>query len=221
GGGGGGGGSGGGGGGGGGPARGGAWGRPRPFGGFPAQQQPQPPADNIIQQTFFRQNGQQATAVPNTNTAGGTTLDPFAWPVQYDRAVTSSMDLLHVSGYKPFELTQMFMTGGNPAIHQAPWRFPQTRLYRALELLSAGSFMNQSASGGRVPGKPNINMMPEEEVLLAVADPLPPGTPYQRHYFDRSKVDRAWNVLQQMRQINLPAKPLPIPIMSLGQPFAN
>src|SRR5262249_32782904 len=109
--------------------------------------------------------------------------------------------------------------------HQIPWRVPQTRLYRGLELLGAQSFTNGSSFGGRTPGKININTMSEKEVFQALCDalatnqdptpgkPTPPAGP-RRHCFDTTAVDNAWNGLQQFRNNN-------VPIMSLGQPFGN
>jgi hypothetical protein len=194
-----------------------SFGRKQPFKATGAvAQQPQPQNDSIIHQTFFRQNGQPANEAPGAANPGGT-LDPFSWLVHYDRVPTSAMDLLHVSAFKPHELTQEFMNGGNPANHQIPWRVPQTRLFRGLELLSAGSFMNGAPFGGRLPGKININTMADKEVFQALCDalqPNPASPTAQRHYFNTTTIDNAWNVLQQMRQNS-------IPIFSPGQPWGN
>src|SRR5205807_5253360 len=125
--------------------------------------------------------------------------NPFNWLVHYDRVPTSAMDLLHVSAFKPHELTQEFMANpANPGAHQIPWRQPDARLYRAMELLAAGSFMNGSSFGGRLPGKLNINTMADKEVFQALCDALAPNPASpgaKRHYFDTNTVDTAWNTL--------------------------
>src|SRR5262249_19171196 len=102
----------------------------------------------------------------------------YDWLVHLDRALISPMELLHVSGYPPYLLTQQFMTefalaparkndvpGGNSFQHRTPW-FEQTkRLYRLFEFLkttdlSAGNLDPASAkprTDGRIAGKMNIN----------------------------------------------------------------
>jgi hypothetical protein len=195
-----------------------SYGRRQPFKATQlTKQAPSAAPSDRIQQTFLRQNGTGDNAQPNTNNAGGGQLDEFNWYVHYDRVPTSGMDLLNVSGFKPHELTQEFMNGGSPTNHQAPWRTPQTRLYRALELLSPQSFMNVSTFGGRIPGKTNINMMAGQENWQALCDALAPNpaTPgAQRHYFDINTVNNTWGTLQQFRQNGWP-------IYSMGQPYGS
>src|SRR5207248_2049171 len=50
----------------------------------------------------------------------------YDWLVHLDRPVISPIELLHVSGYQPYQLTQRFMsvdTSGNVLrfAHRAPW----------------------------------------------------------------------------------------------------
>lgn len=189
----------------------------------PQIQLPLPAPVDRIQQTFFRQNGQADFAAPGPAGAAarGTTLDPvFGWLVHYDRRIASPIDLLHVSGYKPHELTHEFMNPAapapqQPAWHQAPWRVPETRLYRALELLGSGPFMAGVPSGGRVPGKININTMMDIEVFRALCDALEPNPASPgavRHRFDQAQVDAAWAIINA----NRPFMGMGIPTMGAG-----
>jgi hypothetical protein len=160
------------------------------------QQSPNPALTTSAQQTFFSQNGQ-------SQAAPGTTLDnPFNWLVFGDRRLISPAELLHVSAYKPHELTQEFMNPnyaglGGPqqaAAHQIPWRTATTRLYRAFELMGANGVMNNQAFGARVPGKININDPAGQEVLNALCDPDVNGE--TRHYFNQTTVNNIWTNLQ-------------------------
>src|SRR5262249_50205680 len=57
---------------------------------------------------------------PNNNPA----QTPFSWLIHLDRQISSPMELLHVSGFKPHELTQEFVnpTGAlKPFNHRVPW----------------------------------------------------------------------------------------------------
>src|SRR5207237_5608304 len=86
----------------------------------------------------------------------------------------NALELLHVSGYRPHELTQQFITvnGGNSLKHQqyAPWQNPNAMVYRALELMGVPSYMAGTTNGGRVPGRININTMNELEIWQALCD---------------------------------------------------
>ncbi len=194
---------------------------------FPQRQEPNPPPIDRIQQTFFRQNGQADFAPPGPAgaAAAGTTLDPFTWLVHYDRPIVNSFDLLHVTPLKPHELTQEFMNPNAPAAqrpawHQTPWRAPEARLYRALELLSAGPFMAGVPIGGRVPGKININTMMDVEVFRALCDALQPNPASPgavRHHFSQADVEVAWSIINS----NRPYTGLAIPWMGTGPNVDN
>lgn len=193
----------------------------------PQIQMPNPPLTDRIQQTFFRQNGQQEFARPGPAgaVAAGATLDPFTWLVHYDRRIVNSYDLLHVTALKPHELTREFMNPNAPpaqrtAWHQAPWRVPEARLYRALELLAPAPFMAGVPIGGRVPGKININTMMDIEVFRALCDALQPNPASPgavRHHFSQADVDAAWSIINS----NRPYLSTAIPWMGAGPAVDN
>jgi hypothetical protein len=107
------------------------------------------------QNTFFAHNNATQNFALNPPIAG--TWPPpitylpnnyaptFDWLVHMDRDLISPMELLHVSAYKPHELTQQFMnpTGNSPYApkfnHYAPWFNEQLRLYRTFEFLECRS----------------------------------------------------------------------------------
>jgi hypothetical protein len=90
----------------------------------------------------------------------------FDWLVHLDRRPISIAELLHVSGFKPQEITQTFFEVINPGPpptfkkfqHVAPWKFDQNidnpansavaekaRLFRALEYFTVGDRSNWSS----------------------------------------------------------------------------
>jgi hypothetical protein len=87
------------------------------------------------------------------------------------------MELIHVSGYPPYQLLQRFVSPRRPGEaprpfnHRAPWFEEDNRLYRIFEFLSASA--RGGAPGRRVAGKVNINTVWDAEVLLALCDPQP------------------------------------------------
>src|SRR5262249_8795507 len=85
------------------------------------------------------------------------------------------MELLQVSAFKPHELTQRFMTPGEPFTHRVPWSRPELRLYRLFEFLETHPLADGSSltPGGRIPGKININTIWDPETFLALCDPQP------------------------------------------------
>jgi hypothetical protein len=121
----------------------------------------------------------------------------YDWLVHLDRTPTSPLELLHVSGYQPWQLTQQFMQGDDtkPATsfqHYVPWfdqdvigATPQGshRLYRIFEFLQCAyparwtNNANGSVQGvnpdGRLPGKININSIWDKETLRALIDANP------------------------------------------------
>ncbi|HMP16240.1 MAG TPA: hypothetical protein PKD72_04395, partial [Gemmatales bacterium] len=71
------------------------------------------PLNDQIQHTFFRHNGIEYVApslpyTPPTAVNANTIKYPFDWLTHLDREPTSAAELLHVSGFKPHELTQQF-----------------------------------------------------------------------------------------------------------------
>ena len=126
----------------------------------------------------------------------------FDWLVHLDRRPISIGELLHVSGFKPQEITQTFVEGTKKFQHVAPWKFDQNidnpanswvaekaRLYRAFEYFTVGDRSNWTSyvpstvpatnilppsSGGRRPGMINVNTMWDQEILNALADPAEP-----------------------------------------------
>jgi hypothetical protein len=129
------------------------------------EQRPDPPLSDQPQHTFFRHNA--ASALPPPRPGFGQTLKvPFDWLVHLDRPLISPLEMMHVSAFKPHELTQQFVTLEGPFRHTAPWLDPESRLYRVLEFLTTGP-------GGRTPGKINLNTLWDPEPLLALCDPQP------------------------------------------------
>lgn len=117
----------------------------------------------------------------------------FEWLVHLDRPLVNQLELLHVPAVPTHQLTHQFVSGPptQPVLHShvAAWTDKQflnpaspmpptitvsgnqTRLYRALELLKVKPWSYAMPIGGRVPGKININMVSDPNVLLALADP--------------------------------------------------
>jgi hypothetical protein len=105
----------------------------------PTYRSPQtgPDTTKNVQHTFFSVNTPKTT--------------PFSWLVHADRQINSPMELLHVSAFRPFELTQEFKntTTGKltPFNHRVPWfDEDQTagsgnshRLYRLFEFIETRS----------------------------------------------------------------------------------
>jgi hypothetical protein len=85
-------------------------GRPQPYAGHKSltkSQQVNPPLQGQPQHTFFRHNGYDTAPAPNPAVAP-TNYPAFDWLVHLDRQLISPMELLHVSAFKPHELTQRF-----------------------------------------------------------------------------------------------------------------
>lgn len=124
---------------------------------------PAPPQD--LRYTFGRPN---ATEPPSP--------DPYDWLVHHDRQLVSPFELLHVSGYQPYQLTQRFMMPNARFGHRVPWfdegraATESHRLFRAFEFLQTGSRAAGVVAGGRVPGRININTVWDPETILALVD---------------------------------------------------
>ncbi len=153
----------------------------------PTADQPGPAKASGVSHTF----GQQNSPLPQSN--------HYDWLVHLDRQVISPIELLHVSGYQPYQLTQMFMQGSdatpaNMFQHYAPWLdgLPATaalnpatcpwwfdsklpagsthRLSRLFEFLECGDRAFGVNGLGRIPGKININTIWDAEILQALID---------------------------------------------------
>jgi hypothetical protein len=123
--------------------------------------------------TFFRHNGTQ-----NPFTTPTTSFKyPFDWLNHADRQLISPMELLHVSRFKPHELTQEFVSYGvftefpfqhrvGPVVSQN-----RARIYRVFEFLETANRTLGASIGGRVSGKININTVWDSETLKALCDP--------------------------------------------------
>jgi hypothetical protein len=164
-----------------------------------SQWQPQnpttPPSGNLKYHTFFRHNAaedvnamlQPVTPIPN---GGEPTLTyPFHWMVHPDRPLINPMEVVHVSGYKPHELTQQFVTGAGAFQHIAPWTNQDSRLYRFLELAECQDRAAGAVVGGRSAGKININTIWDKETLNALCDAQSSNS------FTQADVDAVWTAM--------------------------
>jgi hypothetical protein len=103
----------------------------------------------------------------------------YDWLVHLDRALVSSAELLHVSGFAPWQLTHRFLSRDGfagpvrPFNHLAPWFDEDTRLYRVFEFLETRVPGSRTELGGRLAGKINLNTIWDPETLLALCDPQP------------------------------------------------
>jgi hypothetical protein len=191
-----------------------AWGRNQPYAADVSLRQKQapqavtapPPYTTRPQHTLGRQNGQEETpppapdTIPPPNPPTQTLQLPFDWLVHLDRQLISPMELIHVSGFKPHELTQQFMkdVDGNLRAskvstekfqHRAPWTDANARIFRALEFLSTGERSAGGGTFGRIPGKVNINGIWDYETFLALCDPQ------TSNGFTATDVQNAYNAL--------------------------
>jgi hypothetical protein len=148
-------------------------GRRQPYAGHPSQlnrQEPDPALEGQPQHSFFQHNVDKTTPGPNWQQPPDD-YPPFDWLVHLDRPAISVPELLHVSTFKPHELTQQFRTGDTDSekfTHRAPWLdeglagsgTPQSyRLYRALEFLTTGSRLPGMTTASTT-GKPAVPAPP-------------------------------------------------------------
>ncbi len=169
-----------------------AVGRNQPYAADKSQQNSQSDQANQLQNqpqhTFFKINYQHVT--------------PFDWLFFLDRPTHNPMELLQVSGFKPHELTQQFMTGGidpqtsqprNKHTHRAAWYDEKARIYRLFEFLRGGHRIQGVPLGGRTLGKININTIWDPETFRALCDRRPSD------FFSDTDVDNAFTALVQSR----------------------
>jgi len=180
-------------------------------------QVPNPMGMGTVQNTFFAPN------VQNSN--GQTNAFAYNWLVHMNRPLISPMELLHVSGYKPHLLTQMFMTqptnmNGAPAqagmfTHRAPWLQSNAMIYRALEFFEAGLRPQWTPMGGRFPGRINLNTIWDPDTFNALCSQM--GI----NYFNQQAVTDIYNKMIAARTPNTVPGPNDNPFWSLAAPFGN
>jgi hypothetical protein len=144
-------------------------GRKQPYAAHSSQLKQQQPAPALLDQpqhSFFQHNVDSTTPGPNWRQPPDR-YPPFDWLTHADRPLISAMELLHVSGFKPHELTQQFRTGDTDRekfTHRAPWfdeglaglSNPQShRLYRLFEFLTTH---NRSLGRGSVSTKSTLGL---------------------------------------------------------------
>ncbi len=146
-------------------------GRPQPYAAYRALLQPQTLRSGPrLSHSFGRDN---VPAAPF-----------YDWLTHLDRPLISPMELLHVSGYQPYQLTQRFISPDSTGQltkfdHRAPWSddgLPggaSHRLYRFLEFAETGPRAAGVAAGGRIAGKVNINTIWDVETWQALCDAQP------------------------------------------------
>jgi hypothetical protein len=184
-----------------------------------------------VNETFFASN--------LSSTAPATV--PFEWLVQLDRQLTSPMELLQVSGFKPHELTQRFkyVSAGGTTVsqgHIAPWYDKAALIYRFLEYVETGPLASGTTAGGRIPGKININAIsptnsstvvagqPTSSVFEALCDPANAQVPANNsspNVFTQTDVDNAYWTMMKWRTpgITNPATPYVAPFSQNDRPF--
>lgn len=162
--------------------------------GSPLAALPNPP-----QTTFFSQNS-NATF-------------PFDWLVHLDRPPVNPIEITHVSGYRPHELTQQFVTANGKFQHYAPWNpfalsaatptgtmaDPNALIYRALDQMST-RYMAGLYTGGRFPGNINLNTITEYEIFQALCDAHDATAQYPNAWFTQNDVALAFMKLVSARE---------------------
>ncbi|CAN5568628.1 hypothetical protein BH11PLA2_BH11PLA2_35680 [soil metagenome] len=132
----------------------------------------------------FAVDSQRSFLNHNTSNPAAPLLQPFEWMTHLDRRLINNSELLSVSGVKPHEQLHYFVTSANgqtlpnsaalqPTDKQkqlTPWLSPQSNLYRALGTMDVKPYMYGIPTGGRQPGKVNVNAMWHPDVLAAVLD---------------------------------------------------
>jgi hypothetical protein len=162
----------------------------------------------------------QTTPAPNQNvnhTFGQantpkTSNGVFDWLVHLDRQVISPMELLHVSGYQPYQLTQQFVrsdktlataTPTDKYQHLVPWFDPlaisgaaapmSNRLYRLFEFLETNNRGAGNPHADRHTGKINLNAIWDIETFMALCDAQ------NSNRFNAAQVQAIWNAFIQAR----------------------
>ncbi|MGL4555075.1 MAG: hypothetical protein ACRC33_28250, partial [Gemmataceae bacterium] len=161
---------------------------------------PMPPimaTDKLPQHTLFRHNAQDEMTAPTAESPTETIKVPYDVLYHPNRIPPSVGDLLHVSGWKPHELTQQFMTGTFAAAqrfqHRARWSDARTRLARMLDHMTVTPLAAGVALNGRVPGRLNLNEAWEESVFLAYANATP------GNQFTETQARAVWTAMKARR----------------------
>jgi hypothetical protein len=184
-------------------------GRRQPYAADPSQVAPQSPlAGSSTWHTLGRRND----PVPGAGR--------YDWLVHLDRRLISPMELLHVSGYPPHQLTQRFIsrdpTGGpaRPFNHRVPWFDQANRLYRVFEYLTAQPPGTEVAVSGRGGGKINLNTVWDPETFRALCDAQPGSA------FTAADVDALFQRLLALRTPDGKPGPADRPFLGMAAGFA-
>lgn len=229
-----------------------AWGRNQPFAAWlnpaedltatPANEQNwrrQDPDSNTnvfdLRHTFFRHNAKEANPPATGPSLVNNTIIPAEALAHIDRQPTSVAELLHVSGFRPHELTQQFANyvqtaaGPPPTFQRVPhghiapwdgnaqrltWADPTVRVHRLLEYLTVGSRAAGIASHGRMPGKVNINTVWDKAVFDAIADAYAPAAAARPNRFHQADVDAIWSLIVASRRNGQP-----LDVTAASKPF--
>ncbi|MBY0527740.1 MAG: hypothetical protein K2R98_30360 [Gemmataceae bacterium] len=193
-----------------------SYGRSQPYAADISQQIAQKAGANTVQHTLFDKNAQ--------NDQGNQALFAYDWLVHMNRPIINPMELLHVSGFKPHQLTQMFMLGvnantGGPMqkfMHRAPWMNESTMIFRAMEFFEGGMRPQWSPIGGRFSGRINLNTVWDIETFQALCD--------QRgaNWFNAAAVTNVYNRMVASRTKNASGVPGAgdRPFLTMAAPYA-
>jgi hypothetical protein len=180
-----------------------SWGKRQPYAADSSQMHDQIAAGLVTQHTFGKPNNPPPTS------------GHYDWLVHLDRPLINPMELLHVAGCQPHQLTHRFVTADGSFNHRAPW-FDQTRrLYRVLEFLETKDRAAGTAVGGRIPGKINLNTVWDPETFRALCDPQPPNN------FSVADVDAIFQRLLSLRTPAVVPGPQDRPFLSLAAGYST
>jgi hypothetical protein len=146
-----------------------------------------------------------------------TLMTPYDWLVHLDRPLINPLELMHVTAGKPHELTLQFLVpntapigGGRdvqksagtaqwlPVVPPHPFVAPHPNaltpsLLRALDLLRIQPYGHQTALGGRIHGKINLNTIQDKRIWDALFDAQ------NGNGFTQAEVDQMWADLMATR----------------------
>jgi hypothetical protein len=164
-------------------------------------QKPTAAAAMSPQHTFGQHNGTSATMPPNPSFVAGTAataapaspgtppslsdtlMTPFDWLVHMDRPLINQIELFQVRDTPSHQVTDLFLTPAASAANSytAPgvsydagvgnWRDTYAGLTRGLEYLTVKPYVAGVPHGGRVPGRIDLNHVPDQRVLQGLMDP--------------------------------------------------